>query len=348
MKIFTFLFIGLSVLAVCPIQAQQTGDNQKIVLITLDGFRWQELFSGADKQLIANSKYVPDTTALKKKYWRSDSVERRKVLMPFVWTKIVQMGQLHGNRQWGSKVNVTNHMWFSYPGYNEILTGKPDDVHITSNDKVYNPNETILEKLNKDSRYAGKVAAFASWDVFPFIINDKRSGVPVNAGFEKTTGAHLSKGEKLMNKIEFLTPRPFGLSARLDVFTDQFALAYMKRRHPDFIYIANDETDDFAHQGNYTAYLDAAHSADAFLKELWKYTNSDPYYRGRTTFIITADHGRGATPLDNWRSHGTDIKGSDQVWFIFYGNKISSKGEIKSAEQLYSTEVFKKIEALVR
>ena len=39
------------------------------------------------------------------------------------------------------------------------------------------------KKLNQTIDYKNKIAAFASWDVFPFIINDKRSGVPVNAGY---------------------------------------------------------------------------------------------------------------------------------------------------------------------
>ena len=327
--------------------AQNTND-QKIVLITLDGYRWQELFTGADPLLIANKKYVSDTTSLKKEYWRTSPKERREALMPFVWGKVAEMGQIHGNRKYGSKVNVTNGMWFSYPGYNEVLTGKPDDKNIDSNSKKYNPNVTILEKLNKSPKYSGKVAAFASWDVFPYIINDKRSGVPVNAGFDTAKGDDLSETEKFINKIEFQTPSPFGMSARLDVFTDQLALEYMKRKHPDIIYIANDETDDFAHQGNYTAYLDAARHADAFFKELWEYTQNDPYYKGKTTFILTADHGRGAEPLDNWRDHGTEIKGADQVWFIFYGNQIKSTGEVKTEEQLYSTQVVKEIESLLK
>ena len=58
--------------------------------------------------------------------------------MPFVWTQVVKMGQIHGNRTLGSKVNLTNGMWFSYPGYNEILCGRADDQRIDSNAKTLN------------------------------------------------------------------------------------------------------------------------------------------------------------------------------------------------------------------
>jgi len=155
----------------------------KVVLITLDGLRFQEVFSGADPLLITNKKYVNDTTELKEQFWRETPKKRREALMPFFWKEVSKMGQIHGNRNLGSKVDLTNKMWFSYPGYNEILTGKADDARIDSNDKIPNPNKTILEIANSDPRYKGKVAAFGSWDVFPYIVNEERSGVYVNAGF---------------------------------------------------------------------------------------------------------------------------------------------------------------------
>lgn len=327
------------------VHAQDSSSATKIVLITLDGFRWQELFTGADSLLVGNQDYVSDTSSLKEKFWRETSTERREVLLPFIWDTIAEIGTIHGNRKEGSKVNLTNEMLFSYPGYNEILTGEADDEHINSNDKVNNPNVTILEMLNNSDRYKGKVAAFGSWDVFPYIINEERSGIPVNAGFEKAKDNDLTDIEQFLNKVQPHTPSPWG-SVRLDMFTHNYALEYMKREHPDIVYIAYGETDDFAHGGNYQAYLNSAHSTDAFLKELWDYTKNDPYYKGKTTFIITTDHGRGSKPLNSWQSHGSDFDGADQVWLITYGHKAPSDGEITKDEQLYSTEVVKRIKAI--
>ncbi|SMO37346.1 sulfatase-like hydrolase/transferase [Fodinibius sediminis] len=326
--------------------AQDNSSAEKVVLITLDGFRWQELFTGADSLLIGHEDYVSDATSLKEKFWRNHPEERRAALLPFIWNTVAGIGTIHGNRIYGSKVNLTNSMLFSYPGYNEILTGEADDEHIDSNDKINNPNVTILEELNQGDVYRGKVAAFGSWDVFPYIINEQRSGVPVNAGFEKAKGANLTEIEQFLNRVQPHTPSPWS-SVRLDMFTHNYALEYMKARHPDIIYIAYGETDDFAHQGNYQAYLNSAHSTDAFLKELWEYTRRDPYYRGKTTFIITTDHGRGTQPLDTWRSHGSNIEGAGEVWLMMYGHRAVKKGEVKENEQLYSTDVVKKIEGIV-
>lgn len=331
--VFAYLFLQLGLLG---LHAQK--DNTKVVLITLDGFRWQELFTGADASLISNKTYVHDTTGLKKKFWRETAEQRREALLPFVWTQIVDQGQIHGNRALGSKVDLTNTMWFSFPGYNEILTGKADDIRITSNKKVNNSNTTFLEIANNDGRYKGKVVAFGSWDVFPFIINEERSGVPVNAGFELAKGDDLTEREQFLNELQPSVPSPWS-SVRLDAFTHHYAMEEMKKNHPELLYIAYGETDDFAHDGNYEAYLNSAHTTDAFIKKVWEFTQQDPFYKDNTLFIVTTDHGRGTMPLKTWKSHGDEINGSGSVWMILFGKGVSDKGEVAREEQLYSNQI---------
>ncbi|GAB5474551.1 MAG: hypothetical protein Mars2KO_26500 [Maribacter sp.] len=312
--------------------------NTKVVLITLDGLRWQELFSGADPLLVSNSEYVHDTTDLKQRFWRESLKERREALLPFIWQKASKIGQLHGNRNVGSKVDLTNTMWFSYPGYNEILSGKADDTRINSNDKIPNPNVTILEVANSDSRYKGKVAAFGSWDVFPFIVNEERSGVPVNAGFELATGQHLSERERFLNELQPMAPSPWS-TVRLDVFTHSYALEHMKKEHPEFIYIAYGETDDFAHDGDYEAYLKSANTTDNMIQALWNFTQADPFYKDNTLFLITTDHGRGTDPLESWKSHGNKVSGAGGVWLILFGKDVATLGEVSTQSQIYSSQI---------
>jgi hypothetical protein len=332
-----FLTVLVLILGIAELQAQKP-EHPKVVLITLDGYRWQELFNGADPQLIANQVYVEDTIGLKERFWRTTAKERRAVLMPFIWDNVIKMGQIHGNRSKGNKVDLTNKMWFSYPGYNEILTGMADDIHITSNDKIDNPNITVLELANQHPDYKGKVAAFGSWDVFPFIVNEGRSKVPVNAGFGKAKGSDLSEREIFLNQLQDRTPSPWS-SVRLDAFTHHYALEYMKKRHPELVFISYGETDDFAHDGNYQAYLRSAHTTDAMIKELWDFTQKDPFYKGHTVFLITTDHGRGTMPLETWKGHGDEVQGAGEVWLVIFGNGIVPLGEIEKPEQLYSNQV---------
>lgn len=329
------LFLIAAIAAILNINAQNAEDT-KVILITLDGFRWQELFTGADSLLIGNKDYVHNADMLKKAFWRETPEERREALLPFFWGQVEKMGQIHGNRKLGSKVNLTNSMWFSYPGYNEILTGTADDERITSNDKIPNPNTTILERFNNSPKGKGKVAAFGSWDVFPFIINEERSGVPVNAGFEAAS-ENLNEREKFLNQLQEQIPSPWG-SVRLDAFTHHYALEHMKKEHPKLVYISYGETDDFAHDGDYQAYLKSAHNTDSLIKGIWEFTQQDDFYKGQTVFIITTDHGRGTQPLDTWKSHGSDIKGAGTVWMVAFGKNVKPLGEVNQQEQLYSNQ----------
>lgn len=317
-------------------KAQSTA-APKVVLITLDGYRWQELFTGADSLLVGHKDYVHNANEVKKTFWRNSPEERRKVLMPFLWGAVAKMGQLRGNRILGNKVDLTNSMLFSYPGYNEILTGKADDQRIRSNDKIPNPNTTVLERFNATDTGKGRVAAFGSWDVFPYIINEERSGVPVNAGFEPAK-ENLNEREKFLNHLQRQIPSPWS-SVRLDAFTHHYALEYMNKEHPRLVYIAYGETDDFAHEGDYQAYLKSAHNTDTLIKEVWELTQQDEFYRDDTVFIITTDHGRGVSPIKSWKDHGGHINGAGQVWVAAFGKGIPAKGEVGVVEQLYSNQI---------
>src|SRR5690625_6547225 len=76
---------------------------------------------------MVHEDYVRNSDALREQFWADSAEERREKLMPFFWSTIVGEGQLYGNRDLNNRVDVTNGRNFSYPGYNEILTGFADD-----------------------------------------------------------------------------------------------------------------------------------------------------------------------------------------------------------------------------
>ena len=319
--------------------------TENVILITLDGLRWQELFGGADSSLLRDKEYVDNVGELTALYWDNSPESRRKKLMPFFWTEIAMKGQLFGNRWNESYVNCTNGMLFSYPGYNEILTGVADDESITSNDKIPNPNVTILELANQKKRFNGKVAGFGSWDVFPYIVNEERSGVSVNAGFEKSKDLPLSEKEDFLNQLQDKAPSPWA-TVRFDVFTHHFAVEYVKKHEPKLLYIAYGETDDFAHDGEYDQYLKSANRTDQFIKELWEYIQITPAYKDKTTMIITTDHGRGTVPKESWKSHGNKIDGADEIWIAAIGPDTSPSGG-NNKGQFFQDQVFATVAELL-
>lgn len=330
MKQFIALFLVTLPLLM---HGQQKRQTENLIIITLDGMRWQEVFNGADEALLTNKKFTRDSAEMAAKYWTANSEERRKKLFPFLWSEIAAKGQLHGNRAYHNFVNVANPYWFSYPGYNEIFTGYPDDS-VNTNNKVWNPNTNVLEFISQQKNYRNKVAAFSTWDVFPYILNTKRSGLYVNADVD----TFKFSGEKwqLLNDWQFLTTKPIGV--RPDVITYIAAREYMKSYKPKVLYIAFDETDDFAHGGMYDQYLQSAHAQDQMIADLWQYIQSTPQYKDKTTLFITCDHGRGDTIKEEWQHHGKKIEGADQIWFAVMGPDTKAAGEAKQPQQLYQKQ----------
>ena len=125
--------------------------QNKLFIITLDGFRWEEVFKGADSLLITDPSLNTDTTISKAMYWEEDHLARRKRLLPFLWNVIGRQGKIYGNRDFDNKVNVANPYALSYPGYSEILTGSVD-YSIWRNEKRKNHNLNILEYLKKRAK----------------------------------------------------------------------------------------------------------------------------------------------------------------------------------------------------
>jgi hypothetical protein len=316
-----------------------------IFLLTVDGLRWQEVFRGLDESLAEDSKYNKRMEDIKELYWTADKAERAESLMPFLHHTVFRKGTVVGNRDKNSCARIANPWYFSYPGYNEILTGVVDDT-LDSNDRVPNPNESFLEKLNASKKYQGKVAAFTSWDVFPYILNVERSGLPLNAAQQATPP--ITEFERILNRLQNDIPSPWK-HVRLDAFTHHYALAYIKNHRPRIVYIGYGETDDFAHDGKYDEYLMAANRTDRFIKELWQFIQSDADYKDKTVLFITVDHGRGEKPEETWQHHGSKrsmarnkeyiaqykdgIVGSEAVWMAAIGPGIPAHGLVATGDE---------------
>jgi len=264
--------------------------------------------------------------------------------MPFLWNVISKKGRIYGNRLFDNKMNVSNGYDKSYPGYNEMFTGNPD-IAISSNDPLPDPHENIFEYISKQQPFFGKVAAFTSWNVFPYILNTGRSGLPLNAGYENMEGEDQSECQQMINRVQTEAVNE-KLSTRYDELTFLTAWEYISKNHPRLAFIGFGETDEFAHQGRYDLYLDQAAKVDRMIGELWHYIQTTPGYKDHTTLIITTDHGRGSRSA-KWTSHGEWIRGSSQTWMAVIGPHISPLGEMKSNEQFYQAQLAQTIAHLL-
>lgn len=310
--------------------------ENKLVIITLDGFRWQEVFGGADSALINSSDVTLDTSTNKALYWSSSFEERRKKLMPFLWNVVATRGQIFGNRNYNNNVNVSNPYALSYPGYSELLTGSVD-FSITGNHRKKNQNRNVLEVLNSNKSYAGKVAAFTSWDMFPYILNQQRNGLKLNSGMQNVQDEKLSLSEAAMNRVQSEVISEHG-ETRYDELTYIACKEYLLKHKPSVIFLSFSGTDDAGHNKRYDQYLQEANDADKMIGDLWTLMQSMPEYSGRTTFLITTDHGRGSK-ASNWSNHGLLVSGSSQTWFALLGPGVVPQGEVKVNDQIYNKEL---------
>jgi hypothetical protein len=323
---FTFSFLGCFT---SPAQSK----TKNVIIVTLDGFRWQEIFGGADSALIANSSYNADTALCKSMYWAATTTQRRERLLPFFWNVIGKQGQLYGNRWLQNSVAVKNIYKFSYPGYNEILTGYPD-TRLIPNTPVENQNINLLEFLNTKPGFAGKVVAFSSWNIIPFILNERRSHIPVNGGYESlpeydATAALINTVQSSINSKGH---------TRYDQLTYLSARNYLQSQHPRVAFISLGEMDESAHGKHYDLYLQNAATADRMLAELWYLIQTDPFYRDQTMLLITTDHGRGDTPK-GWHNHGALTRGSGATWLGMIGPDILPLGEITGGQKIFNSQI---------
>jgi hypothetical protein len=312
-----------------------TSASENLFVIITDGFRWQEVFKGADSILISDENFTPDTATLKSMYWSNTNEERRKKLMPFMWNVVSKRGQLFGNRELENKVSVSNIYSVSYPGYNEIFTGTTD-ITISGNSKTHNPNLNVLEYLNSKEEFQDKVVVFSSWNIFPYILNRNRNGLVMNSGYEKIQNAESSNVMNLINSVQ-----DKGIEnksdTRYDLLTYATAKEYIKNHKPRIVVIGFGETDDFAHQERYDLYLQQANQVDRMIGELWNMVQTTPGYKNNTSFLITTDHGRGSKPRQ-WSSHGIFVNGSSQTWLALMGPAIQPLGERTEKQQVYNKQ----------
>jgi hypothetical protein len=319
--------------------------TENLFLITVDGLRWQEVFTGAEELLVnTENGGVSDTNRVRSDFLRSTPEERRKALLPFFWSEIVDRGQVLGNRTKASYAQVTNGKKFTYPGFNEMLTGFVDPG-IDKNEKRNNPNVTVLEWLHRKPAFARRVVGFANWDVHPYVLNAARSGIPVWTGFDTNLPAKPGSRLALVQQLERDT-LPYWTDMSFDSFYAHAALEYMKEYKPRIVWIAFGETDEWAHAGRYDMVLYAAHCVDQYIKELWETAQSMRQYRDRTTFIITCDHGRGSGPHE-WRNHGASVDGAENIWLAVLGPDTAPTGERRDVPDIFQKQIAATIAAFL-
>jgi hypothetical protein len=237
---------------------------------------------------------------------------------------------------------VTNGLWFSYPGYAEMLSGLADP-RIDSNDRIPNPNVTVLEYLSGRPGFKDRVAAFGAWDLLPWILNVERSKLPAGDGYPPVPKPATDRERAINDMAEDLPPMWTG--APFDAPIMHAAFECLRTRRPRVLYVMLGETDEWAHEDRYDLYLDAAWRGDRFIRRLWDMAQSLPEYRGRTALVVAVDHGRGAR-VDDWTDHGRGVPAAERTWMAVMGPGIEPLG-VRQGVTVTTAQIAATVAALV-
>ena len=203
----------------------------------------------------------------------------------------------------------------------------------------------MFEWLAGRPGFKDQVDIFGTWENFHDIFNEKRSHLPVRAGSNLVDASDQSPRGQLLRSLYENTTRLEGTDP-FDSFLNVSVLDYLQAHHPRVMFIGYGDTDSWAHTGRYDLVLETAHSFDSYVAALWQRMQSMPEYKDQTTFIITADHGRGHGLVD-WKDHGVDQKGSENIWIAVIGPDTPPLGERHNVASVTQSQIAATIAALL-
>jgi hypothetical protein len=314
--------------------------TRNVVIVMIDGLRWQEVFTGADERYMTPEVgKVEKPEPLRARWIRPTPHERREALMPFLWRTMAAKGQVLGNRERGSEVNITNGFGVSYPGYAEALCGVAE-AFIKDNRHIMNPNPTVLEWVATRGGFEGRAAAFGAWDTFRFIFRAGACGFPVDDGTGPITFGRVGAEIETINRLRAEVPYRWS-GVAFDALVVNAALAWVRDNTPRIVFVGMGETDEWAHEYDYARYLEAAHRADGYVSRLWELLQSHAEYKGVTTLLVLPDHGRGDLSQSPraWGDHGATYAGSEHIWLAAMGPDTPALGERESHAPVTQSQV---------
>ncbi len=243
------------------LRARQAKTN--VILLTLDGVRYQEFFASADVSV------DPNASAVK--------------ALPLFWSWMAPNGVVLGDPKQGSVMTISNTAYISLPAYFSIMAGSTQPCW--TNDCKRTAVETLPERIKRELGLKTEaVAVIASWDKIADAAEHVAGAVHVKAGKWKASDRAWHDG----------TP--------YDDLTFPRAMDYLMRNKPRFMFISLNDSDAWAHEGKYPQYLASLRQYDKWMSMLLGTLSSLGEYGKNTTLIITTDHGRGSGPED-WKHH---------------------------------------------
>ena len=284
-----------------------------IVIVTLDGVRWHEVFEGVDPKLA-------DSHGLS-----ANDVVSAADLMPNLHAIVATHGAALGAPGHGAAISASGPNFVSLPGYAELLSGKRA-TSCRDNQCANAGTRTIVDEFAGSVGDGSEVAVITSWADIARVASTRSPGSAVSSGRHggATRDVFLRDPEDgpFLVRAEDVAPAPGNGDFRPDALTAELAIHHLKVHPPKFLFLGLGEPDEFGHQNNYAGYLNALRQADARIGEIDRELQQLAARGTRTALFVTADHGR----ADSFVEHGAKFPESARVWLVAGGSALHASG----------------------
>jgi hypothetical protein len=303
-----------------------TSRTQHVILVTLDGVRWQDIFLGVDPTL-AERHHLP-----------ASAVVDARTLLPNLYHRMVDGGVGVGAPGRGPGV-VSTFSALSLPGYLELLSGRRDSP-CKSNRCPRTVTPTLLDQV-RTMKGVGRdeVAAISSWELIENAATSRPVSFPMSYGRHYGLTRNLVRVNEaaghLLDKGESAHAAPGLHDYRPDRFTGPLALQYVKERQPRLMFIGLGDTDEYGHHNDYAGYIQALREADAFLGDLFATLDGMGEYGATTTVVLTTDHGRS----EAFFNHGYLTPESRRTWVFAAGGSVPAAGLVTNHRERYIADI---------
>lgn len=316
-------------LHVAPV-TQSIGPDHAVVLVTMDGVRWQDVFLGVDQSL-ADRYGVPEEERLE-----------AAGLVPNLHRLMTEDGASIGAPGVGEEMRASGPNFVSLPGYMEMLTGRTDSG-CTSNDCGRVRFATVADDVARES--PGAAAVISSWAGIARAATEPSSRATVSAGRYLGDGRALLERDpelgRLLAEGASARPDPGHDDFRPDAHTARIGLALLALRDPKFLFLGLGETDEYGHRADYRGYLRALVHADAVIGKVAQIVRQENDSGRPTTLFVTTDHGRS----EDFVSHGEEQPESARVFLVAAGAGIRARGSVASESTRHLADVGQTVRA---
>jgi len=302
--------------------------TDRVVLLVVDGVRWQEVFFGVDPLLAGQAGLA------------AEEVVGPGELAPNLHA-LMQKGVALGGPN-GAPVLASGPNFVSLPGYTEILTGYP--AACEENDCKAHGTLTLLDDFRGAA--GAPVAAITSWDVLsraaakddgPISISSGRTGGRNLERFatDEIGAMHLASGARM-------AAWPGHGEYRPDRATAEVAIHHLHAVRPRFTFLSLGDADELAHVGDYRGYLAAIRQSDATLGRIVAEVAAWGEEGRHVTIAVTTDHGRCVTFTD----HGRACPESARSFLVAAGGRVPRRGVVDLEHPIHLRDVAPTLRAL--